>query len=179
MRRNYDRAKIIIEETCRVFEVEETDLLGPSRRKPLATVRQIAMATVYDLSGLSLVATGTLFGGRDHGTVIHAGKAVSNLSEKIPDLWRLCLDFIPSVKTKLSREEESPGPKAQIWKHSIEANCLCPFCGNQTLFIHPPRGRSTWIAGCESVECDSSWILRRDFRADLLRMFSRHQIPAE
>jgi chromosomal replication initiator protein len=55
------------------------DLIGPSRKQPLALHRQIAMYLCRDLTDLSLPKIGAAFGGRDHTTVIHAVEKVKKL----------------------------------------------------------------------------------------------------
>ena len=54
-----------------------------SRRRPnnIAFPRQIAMYLSRQLTNLSLKEIGQAFGGRDHGTVIHACTTVENRIE--------------------------------------------------------------------------------------------------
>ncbi|GAA5482087.1 helix-turn-helix domain-containing protein [Haloferula sargassicola] len=51
--------------------------IGPQRPQPLAWHRQIAMQLCRELLHLPYSAIGHHFGGRDHGTVMHACRAVS------------------------------------------------------------------------------------------------------
>ena len=55
-----------------------------SRRRPnnIAFPRQIAMYLSRILTSHSLQEIGEFFGGRDHGTVIHACKTVENMMEQ-------------------------------------------------------------------------------------------------
>ena len=55
------------------------ELIGPSRKQPLALSRQIAMFLCRDLTDLSLPKIGAAFGGRDHTTVIHAVEKIKKL----------------------------------------------------------------------------------------------------
>ena len=55
------------------------DLLGPSRRQPLARYRQIAMYLCREYTDLSLPKIGKAFGGRDHTTVLHAVEKIKSL----------------------------------------------------------------------------------------------------
>jgi len=48
------------------------------RTAHVAFARQVAMYLCSELSDMTLVAIGEAFGGRDHGTVIHAKKAIQN-----------------------------------------------------------------------------------------------------
>jgi chromosomal replication initiator protein len=65
-------ADAIITATVSTYQVSTADLIGPSRKQPLAHIRQIAMYLCRDLTDLSLPKIGAAFGGRDHSTVIHA-----------------------------------------------------------------------------------------------------------
>ncbi len=71
----------IIHATSESFRVSVTDLLGPSRRQPLARARQVAMYLCRELTDLSLPKIGRCFGGRDHTTVIHAIERVKSLMQ--------------------------------------------------------------------------------------------------
>ena len=55
-----------------------------SKRRPsnIAFPRQIAMYLSRMMTGSSLQEIGEAFGGRDHGTVIHACKTVENMMEQ-------------------------------------------------------------------------------------------------
>lgn len=57
-----------------------------SKQKPadMAWPRQIAMALCRELTGASLPMIGREFGGRDHGTVLHAIKTVRDRCEVSP-----------------------------------------------------------------------------------------------
>ena len=61
------------------YDLRVSDLTGPRRPKNIAEARQVAMYLTRTLTKLPLVQIGDEFGGRDHGTVIHACKVVSNL----------------------------------------------------------------------------------------------------
>lgn len=57
----------------------QADIIGPGRKQDVARARQAAMYLCRVLLGLSYREIGTLFGGRDHATVIHAIKKVGEL----------------------------------------------------------------------------------------------------
>ncbi len=71
----------IINVTSAYYSVNISDLLGPSRKQPLALYRQVAMYLCRELTNLSLPKIGALFGGRDHTTVIHAIDKVKRLMQ--------------------------------------------------------------------------------------------------
>jgi chromosomal replication initiator protein len=59
------------------YDLRVSDLTGPRRPKNIAEARQVAMYLTRQMIKLPLIQIGEEFGGRDHGTVIHACKVVS------------------------------------------------------------------------------------------------------
>ena len=59
------------------FDLRVSDITGPRRPKNIAEARQVAMHLTRSLTKLPLTQIGEEFGGRDHGTVIHACKVIS------------------------------------------------------------------------------------------------------
>lgn len=68
------------------YDLRISDLTGPRRTKMIAEARQVAMFLTRTLTSLPLVQIGEEFGGRDHGTVIHAFKVVTQRQETNNDL---------------------------------------------------------------------------------------------
>lgn len=60
------------------YDLRVSDLTGPRRPKNIAEGRQVAMFLVRTLTKMPLIQIGEEFGGRDHGTVIHACKVITN-----------------------------------------------------------------------------------------------------
>ena len=87
------------------FHLKVSDLLGPRRPNKIAVPRQIAMYLCRNLTNLSLKEIGGIFGGRDHGTVIHACNTVETRME-------LEAAFHESVKA-LQLELTQPGDLLQ------------------------------------------------------------------
>lgn len=63
-----------------------SDMTSPERKREVAWPRQVAMYLAATLTDKSLVVIGREFGGRDHTTVIHAIKAVTERMDKDPAL---------------------------------------------------------------------------------------------
>jgi chromosomal replication initiator protein len=82
------RPKEIIEVTAKFYAIELSDILGESRKRPLAHARQIAMYLVREMTDLSYPAIGKEFGGRDHTTVMHAVDKISLMLQNSPELYR-------------------------------------------------------------------------------------------
>lgn len=64
------------------YELKVSDLTGKRRPNSIAFPRQIAMYLSRRLTECSLKDIGNAFGGRDHGTVIHANKLVASRMEE-------------------------------------------------------------------------------------------------
>ncbi len=64
------------------YHIRHSDMTSKRRPNNIAIPRQIAMYLARTLTKHSLQEIGDAFGGRDHGTVIHACKAVDNMMEQ-------------------------------------------------------------------------------------------------
>ncbi len=64
------------------FQIRHSDMTSKRRPANIAIPRQIAMYLTRQLTKHSLQEIGDAFGGRDHGTVIHACKSVDNMMEQ-------------------------------------------------------------------------------------------------
>jgi chromosomal replication initiator protein len=81
------------------FQIRHSDMTSKRRPNNIAIPRQIAMYLSRVLTKHSLQEIGDNFGGRDHGTVIHACKAVDNMCEQDAST-RSSVEFL---KTQLSK----------------------------------------------------------------------------
>ncbi|MGH8508044.1 MAG: chromosomal replication initiator protein DnaA [Gammaproteobacteria bacterium] len=61
------------------YKTRVSDLISPRRNRSIARPRQIAIALSKELTNHSLPEIGDAFGGRDHTTVLHACRKVSEL----------------------------------------------------------------------------------------------------
>jgi len=66
------------------YKIRIADLHSKSRARKITRPRQIAMALAKELTERSLPEIGDAFGGRDHTTVLHACRKVSELLNKDP-----------------------------------------------------------------------------------------------
>ncbi len=64
------------------YELRAGDMLSRRRPQNIAFPRQVAMYLCRMFTGHSLQEIGDAFGGRDHGTVIHACKTVENMMDQ-------------------------------------------------------------------------------------------------
>lgn len=81
------------------YQIRHSDMTSKRRPNNIAIPRQIAMYLARTLTKHSLQEIGDAFGGRDHGTVIHACKAVDNMMEQ-DTTARGAIEFL---RTQLSR----------------------------------------------------------------------------
>ncbi|HPW66001.1 MAG TPA: chromosomal replication initiator protein DnaA [Salinivirgaceae bacterium] len=66
---------------CSYYKVSLEQLNSKTRRREIVQARQVAMYFAKKLTKESLASIGTTIGGKDHATVLHACKTVSNLME--------------------------------------------------------------------------------------------------
>lgn len=81
------------------FELRHSDMLSRRRPNHIAVPRQIAMYLSRELTKHSLQEIGEAFGGRDHGTVIHACRQVENLNEQ-DEKARHSVDYLKAQLSK-------------------------------------------------------------------------------
>ncbi|HTT08407.1 MAG TPA: chromosomal replication initiator protein DnaA [Gammaproteobacteria bacterium] len=71
------------------YKIRVSDLLSKRRSRSIARPRQMAMSLCKELTSHSLPEIGDAFGGRDHTTVLHACRKISDLIKSEP---RICED---------------------------------------------------------------------------------------
>lgn len=91
----------IQKQICEFYHVSPADLLSKKRPQTVAFPRQVAMYLCRVLTSAPLKEIGAAFGGRDHGTVIHACKAVEAALQQEPTTKRT-LQFL---QQKLVRKD--------------------------------------------------------------------------
>jgi len=76
------------------------ELIGPSRRQPLARYRQIAMYLCREYTDLSLPKIGKAFGGRDHTTVLHAVDKIRTLMRSDAEVYKDVTSLSHDLRTR-------------------------------------------------------------------------------
>lgn len=85
------------------YKVRVSELIGRRRTANIVLPRQVAMYICRTLTSEPLKLIGDAFGGRDHGTVIHACKQIEHLMEQDPSVKRAVDYLIQQIsKTKHS-----------------------------------------------------------------------------
>ena len=69
-------AELVMRTVSDYYGLTLNDLTGPTRKREITVPRQIAMYLTREMTGMSLPQIGTVFGGRDHTTVMHSCKTV-------------------------------------------------------------------------------------------------------
>ena len=91
-------AELIMQTTCDYYNMSLSDLIGPTRKREITIPRQIAMFLTREMTGMSLPQIGTVFGGRDHTTVMHSIKTVEVGIQSNPNMEEIVNDIRHMVK---------------------------------------------------------------------------------
>ena len=70
------------------YKIKVSEMFSKKRTRNLARPRQVAMALAKELTQLSLPDIGDAFGGRDHTTVLHACRKITELKATNGELNR-------------------------------------------------------------------------------------------
>jgi chromosomal replication initiator protein len=70
------------------YKLKVSDMYSKKRSRTVARPRQLAMALAKELTSLSLPDIGDAFGGRDHTTVLHACRKITELRASNPEISR-------------------------------------------------------------------------------------------
>ena len=90
----------VVKKVSEASQISESDIVGKSRKMKIAEARQLSMFLCRDLIRTSLSNIGVYFGGRDHTTVMHAVKTISNKCENDTNLK----NSVWSIKQKLGQD---------------------------------------------------------------------------
>ena len=71
----------IISEVCKYFAVTKEEIMSGRRKKELVLPRQIAIYLIREQTTKSLPEIGKIMGGKDHTTIMHSEKKISDLLE--------------------------------------------------------------------------------------------------
>lgn len=99
----YERttAKGYIISRCEDFGVSYLIMIGPSRHRPVTSLRQILYFEVHEKFGRSFPQIGRLFGGRDHTSCLHGYRKIKNMAvEERDQLIRKSLNDLSPLKAK-------------------------------------------------------------------------------
>jgi len=80
------------------FSVRAADLQGKRRSRSIAFPRQVCMFLARELTSLSLEEIGGYFGGRDHTTVLHAARTISEAKKQDGELSATLSNMIRTLR---------------------------------------------------------------------------------
>ncbi|HOQ85120.1 MAG TPA: chromosomal replication initiator protein DnaA [Phycisphaerae bacterium] len=80
------------------FGVRAADLQGKRRSRSIAFPRQVCMYLARELTSLSLEEIGGYFGGRDHTTVLHAARTISEQKKRDSELSATLAGMIRTLR---------------------------------------------------------------------------------
>jgi len=90
----------VLSVVCDHHSLSRSDLVGQKRNRDVVVPRQIAMYLLRTMIDMSLPSIGTLFGGRDHTTAIHA---VNKITQDM-ETNRVLRDTVEDLKKRLMEE---------------------------------------------------------------------------
>lgn len=88
----------IIGQVAKYFHLTFDDLVGRSRTKNVALARQVSMYLAREMTSMSLVDIGEVFGGRDHTTVMHACTRISNDMQEKQEIYNYVMELTVRLK---------------------------------------------------------------------------------
>jgi len=97
-------AALIMGQTARYFDVTIDQLCSTDRSRSLTEARQIAMYLCRELTDLSLPKIGAAFGGRDHTTVMHANKKISEQMNEKREIFNHVTELTNRIKRQARGE---------------------------------------------------------------------------
>jgi chromosomal replication initiator protein len=89
----------IIAEVARFYGYNEADIRGPSRTRKHVNARNIAMYLIRNITGLSTIEIGKIFG-RDHSTAVHSLDQVDARLKTDPSYSQVIKDITLNINYK-------------------------------------------------------------------------------
>ncbi|MGP5078576.1 chromosomal replication initiator protein DnaA [Brachybacterium alimentarium] len=96
-------ASTIIAQTATYFNLSVDEIVGSGRSRRLVSARQIGMYLCRELTDMPLIRIGDEFGGRDHTTVMHANKKISELMKERRAIFNQVTELTARIKSSNSR----------------------------------------------------------------------------
>src|SRR6266576_1499351 len=91
--------EVIQKKVAEHYDIRLADMTSKRRPESIAFPRQIAMFLSRQMTETSFIAIGEAFGGRDHGTVLHACKLVKDRMEVDPNV-RQIVSYLEKALTR-------------------------------------------------------------------------------
>lgn len=101
----------IIGQVAKYFHLTFDEIVGRTRTKNVALSRQIAMYLAREMTSMSLVDIGEVFGGRDHTTVMHAYTRISDEMKQKQEIYNYVIDL--TVRLKQHNDPDEDGKNSE------------------------------------------------------------------
>ncbi len=88
----------IIAEVANVYGITPEEIRSTKRTSQISTARKVAAYVVREVTGMSLAAIGTEFGGRDHSTIVYAINTINDALKKDENLKILVDEIIKDIR---------------------------------------------------------------------------------
>lgn len=88
----------IISQVALYFHLNYDDLVGRSRTKNVVIARQVAMYLTREMTSMSLMDIGDVFGGKDHTTVMHAYTRISDEMRERQEIYNYVMELTVRLK---------------------------------------------------------------------------------
>ena len=88
----------IIGQAAKYFHLTFDDIVGRSRMKNIALARQVAMYLTREMTSMSLVDIGKVFGGKDHTTVMHACDRITTEMQERQEVYNYVMELTVRLK---------------------------------------------------------------------------------
>ena len=99
-------ASTIIAQTATYFGLSVEEIVGTGRSRRLVSARQIGMYLCRELTDMPLIRIGDEFGGRDHTTVMHANKKISELMKERRAIFNQVTELTARIKSSSSSSRQ-------------------------------------------------------------------------
>ena len=86
-------AEKILQTVCQFFKISKEELTGKKKNKEIVEPRQLCIYLINEMLDIPLKAIGTIFGGRDHTTIMHARDKISTQIKTNPHIKTLVTDI--------------------------------------------------------------------------------------
>ena len=90
-------AEMIMQSVSDYYNVTLGEMIGPTRKREITIPRQVAIYLTREMTGMSLPQIGSVFGGRDHTTIMHSCKVMENTVREDPGMKSL----VNSIKRQI------------------------------------------------------------------------------
>ena len=112
----------ILKMVCEHQGLPMEKVLNKTRKREYVFCRQLAMTICYNARIESLAEIGSIIGGKDHATVLHAKKTIGNLCDTDRKIDKLYCELITKSRNILSRYNLDKRSIEYVWSKYLEVH---------------------------------------------------------